>query len=281
MSVFGVLGTGTMGPQIAVAVSLAGHDVRLYNHVNHQETIHKIKLYAKFFAKKMAQSPDDMEAVLGRIRLVSDLLELADAHFVIEAVIEDLSVKQEIFRSLGSICSSAGVLATNTSSLEVEAIGKFAKDPSKVLGLHFFNPVFDIELVEIITTAQTSAPAVEEATAFSRQLNKGPLTFHESCVNRVLIPMINEECLILEQGLAGADVIDQALRLGAKHPIGPLALADLIGIDVVVSILESYEAKRGSRYRPASLLYTMTKNGHLGRKTGRGFFNYGKVKTKL
>jgi 3-hydroxybutyryl-CoA dehydrogenase len=257
METIGILGTGVMGPQIAASLAMAGYDVLLYNHRESAETASRLRQWLRYGARKNPTRSASLDQDLSAIHVTTDLQALRGASIVIESVVEDLSVKQALFAELNRICRPDAILASNSSSLDLRMIGQAVQEKGRLLGLHFFNPVFETGLVEVIVTPETQAASVEKVVALATALKKHPLTVTESCVNRILFPMINEACMALEQKVFKAADIDYAFRLGANHPIGPLALADLIGLDVVVAILEK---------------------GQLGRKTGTGFFSYGKNK---
>ena len=221
---------------------------------------------------------EDRDAALPRIIGTLDMQDAAKADVVIEAAVEDLDVKRSIFSKLDGIVSPGCILATNTSSLSVTAVASAVGSPDKVVGLHFFNPVPRMALIEIIRGAATSDETYEAAKALSERLGKTAVTVNESpgfVVNRILIPMINEAVFMLQEGVASAEDIDTAMKLGANHPMGPLALADLIGLDVCLAIMELLRDEMGEgKYRPAPLLRKMVRAGRLGRKSGEGFFRY-------
>ena len=204
--------------------------------------------------------------------------DLSDAELVIEAVFEDLDVKREVAERLGSILPEAASFASNTSSISIDRIAEAFPDPGRVVGIHFFNPVPVLPLVEVVVGAQTAPETVERAEALARQMGKTPIQVRDRpgfVVNRLLIPMINEAALLLGEGVAEAEAIDTAMKLGASHPMGPLALADLIGIDVCLAIMETLSADLdGARFAPAPRLRELASDGKLGRKTGAGFFVY-------
>ena len=221
---------------------------------------------------------EDRDAALPRIIGTLDMQDAAKADVVIEAAVEDLDVKRSIFSKLDGIVSPGCILATNTSSLSVTAVASAVGSPDKVVGLHFFNPVPRMALIEIIRGAATSDETYEAAKALSERLGKTAVTVNEYpgfVVNRILIPMINEAVFMLQEGVASAEDIDTAMKLGANHPMGPLALADLIGLDVCLAIMELLRDEMGEgKYRPAPLLRKMVRAGRLGRKSGEGFFRY-------
>ena len=221
---------------------------------------------------------EDRDAALPRIIGTLDMQDAAKADVAIEAAVEDLGVKRSIFSKLDGIVSPGCILATNTSSLSVTAVASAVGRPDKVVGLHFFNPVPRMALIEIIRGAATSDETYEAAKALSERLGKTAVTVNEYpgfVVNRILIPMINEAVFMLQEGVASAEDIDTAMKLGANHPMGPLALADLIGLDVCLAIMELLRDEMGEgKYRPAPLLRKMVRAGRLGRKSGEGFFRY-------
>jgi 3-hydroxybutyryl-CoA dehydrogenase len=223
-------------------------------------------------------SAPDREAALGRVRTVLDLEELSGADLVIEAAAEDMESKRALFADLDRLCRREAVLATNTSSLPIGALGAATTRPDKVLGVHFFNPVPAMALVEIVRSLDTSEESCQAMAELVRSLGKTPVVVNESpgfVVNRLLVPMINEAVSVLAEGLAPAEDIDEAMRLGANHPMGPLALADLIGLDVILAVMEVLQAELGEdKYRPHPHLRRMVRSGRLGRKSGRGFFDY-------
>ncbi|HHY79633.1 MAG TPA: 3-hydroxybutyryl-CoA dehydrogenase, partial [Thermoanaerobacter sp.] len=204
--------------------------------------------------------------------------EAKDADFVIEAAIENMEIKKQIFKELDNICKEGTILATNTSSLSITEIANVTTRPDKVIGMHFFNPVPVMKLVEVIKGMKTSSETFNTVKELAQKLGKTPVEVNEApgfVVNRILIPMINEAIGVLADGVASASDIDEAMKLGANHPIGPLALSDLIGNDVVLAIMDTlYSEFNDSKYRPHPLLRKMVRAGLLGRKTGKGFFEY-------
>jgi len=218
------------------------------------------------------------DELLGRIAASGELADLRDADIVIEAALEDLEVKKEIFASLGEICSPKCILGTNTSALSITALAAHVPRPERLVGIHFFNPAAVMKLVEIVRTPFTSQECLDQVRAFTESLGKEPVLVEESpgfIVNRLLIPMINEAVFLLSEGAASAEDIDTAMRLGANHPMGPLSLADLVGLDICLAIMETLHRELGEdKYRPAPLLRKMVRAGHLGRKTKKGFFEY-------
>jgi 3-hydroxybutyryl-CoA dehydrogenase len=219
-------------------------------------------------------------AALGRIRTATRLEDLADCHLVVEAVSENEELKRKIFDELGRICQPQAILASNTSSISLTRIAAATAHPQRVIGMHFMNPVSVMQLVEVIRALQTSDEVYQQTAALAQKLNKVPVEVKDSpafVVNRLLVPMINEAVFALSEGLASAEDIDTVMKLGANHPIGPLALADLIGLDTCLEIMNVLHRGFGDpKYRPCPLLQQMVDAGYLGRKSGRGFFSYGR-----
>ena len=275
-----VIGAGTMGGGIAQVAALHGLTVYLYD--IKQELVDKgLKGIADAWDKLVARgkmAAGDRDAALPRIIGTLDMQDAAKADVVIEAAVEKLDVKRSLFSKLSGIISPDCILATNTSSLSITAVASAVGRPDKVVGLHFFNPVPRMALIEIIRGAATSDEAYEAAKALSERLGKTAVTVNEYpgfVVNRILIPMINEAVFMLQEGVASAEDIDTAMKLGANHPMGPLALADLIGLDVCLAIMELLRDEMGEgKYRPAPLLRKLVRAGRLGRKSGEGFFRY-------
>ncbi|MBS5375766.1 MAG: 3-hydroxybutyryl-CoA dehydrogenase [Bilophila wadsworthia] len=275
-----VIGAGTMGGGIAQVAALHGFTVYLYD-IKQEFLDRGLKGIAGAWDRLVAcgkMAAEDRDAALPRIIGTLDMRDAAKADVVIEAAVEDLDVKRSIFSKLSGIVSPGCILATNTSSLSVTAVASAVGRPDKVVGLHFFNPVPRMALIEIIRGAATSDETYEAAKALSERLGKTAVTVNEYpgfVVNRILIPMINEAVFMLQEGVASAEDIDTAMKLGANHPMGPLALADLIGLDVCLAIMELLRDEMGEgKYRPAPLLRKMVRAGKLGRKSGEGFFRY-------
>lgn len=282
ISTVGVVGSGTMGNGIAHVFALAGYEVLMADVSNDilDASIEKIKKNMGRQVKKEKIAQADMDAALGRIRTTTDLDALKDADLVIEAVPEEIGLKKDIFRKLDSVCASECILASNTSSISISDIAGVTNRPDKVVGMHFMNPVPMMVLVELIKGKLTSEDTLKLVHETSQKLGKTPVAVNDSpgfVANRILMPMINEAVWSLQQGVAEAEDIDTVMRLGMNHPMGPLALADLIGLDVCQSILEVMHQGFGDKkYEPCPLLAQKVKDGHLGRKTGKGFYDYGK-----
>ncbi|HBN97072.1 MAG TPA: 3-hydroxybutyryl-CoA dehydrogenase [Firmicutes bacterium] len=279
MMTIGVIGAGTMGNGIAEAAAQVGKvilvDIDQGRAEEGRRTIEK-RLNRQVEKERIHAATKD--EILGRITATGDLADLKDVDMVIEAALEDLEVKKELFASLGKICSADCILGTNTSALSITAIAAHVPKPERVVGIHFFNPVTIMKLVEMVRTPFTSQECLENVKAFIESLGKTAVLVEESpgfVVNRLLIPMINEAVFLLAEGVASAEDIDTAMHLGANHPMGPLALADLIGLDICLAIMETLHMELGDdKYRPAPLLRKMVRAGRLGRKTKNGFFAY-------
>ncbi|MBQ9492780.1 MAG: NAD(P)-binding domain-containing protein [Oscillibacter sp.] len=274
-----IFGAGTMGSGIAQVFAAKGHTALMYASSVASAQKHKDKLSAsldKLVGRgKMTQEAKD--AIMNNI-LVEEKSAAADADLVIECVKEDMATKKELLRELDAMCKPETIFASNTSSLSITEMANGLNHP--VIGMHFFNPVPMMKLVEVIRGANTSQETFECIYKLSEEIGKTPVEVAEApgfVVNKILIPMINEAIGLLETGVASAEDIDTAMKLGANHPMGPLALGDLVGLDVCLAIMNTLYTETGDpKYRPAGLLKKYVRAGWLGRKSGRGIFNYSK-----
>ena len=277
-----VVGTGTMGNGIAQTFAQAGHDVLLKGRSEASlGKAHKaIEKSLSKLVEKGKMEAAEKEAITARIKDTMDYGDCKDVDLVIEGVAEDMATKVEIFKTLDAICKPEAILATNTSSLSITEIVAATNRPDKVVGMHFFNPVPMMKLVEVITGQLTSQETHDRVMAIASEVGKTPVSANEApgfIVNRILIPMINEGVSIYADGVASKEEIDEAMKLGANHPMGPLALGDLIGLDVCLAIMEVlFHEFEDSKYRPHPLLRKMVRANQLGRKTGIGFYDYRK-----
>jgi len=269
-----------MGAGIAQVAAEAGLDVALLDPVTgaYERARDRIGGFLERKVTKGQLHAGLAEAAMGRIHEAGSVADLAAAEFVIEAIPEELDLKRDAFRRLDAAAAPSTIRATNTSSLSVGRIAEATARPERVVGMHFFNPVPVMALVELIRGLQTSDSTQAAAEAFVARIHKTAISARNSpgfAVNRILVPMINEAVFVLQEGLASAEHIDDGMRLGCNHPIGPLALADLIGLDTLLAVMEVfYHSFNDCKYRPAPLLREMVEAGYLGRKSGRGFYRY-------
>lgn len=276
----GVVGAGTMGSGIAQAFAVAGFDVvmRDINDAFVQRGLSTIQKSLDRLAGKNKITVEEKDAALARIETTTELEPLSDCDLVVEAALEEVDLKVGLFKELDGLCKPETILASNTSSISLTKIAAATNRPGRVIGMHFFNPVPMMKLVEVIRALQTDDEVRQVVEEVSRKVGKIPHTVKDSygfVVNRVLVPMINEGINCLYEGLAEPEDIDEVMKLGANHPMGPLALADLIGLDIVLNVMETlYQGFEDPKYRPSPLLKQMVDAGYLGRKTGRGFHSY-------
>ena len=280
INVFGVVGAGQMGNGIAQVAAASGLDV-IMNDIKQEFVDRGMGVIAANLARGVAKgrlSPEEKSAILGRITASTNLEDMARADYVVEAATEREDLKFGIFRDLDRICPPATVLATNTSSIPIGRIAAQTGRPDKVIGMHFMNPVPVMKLVEIIRGLATSEETFTLTWKLSERFGKTPAEandFPGFIANRILMPMINEAIFCLYHGVGEAEAIDTVMKLGMNHPMGPLALADLIGLDTCLAIMETlYNGFNDSKYRPCPLLRKYVEAGWLGRKSGRGFYRY-------
>ena len=276
----GVVGAGTMGNGIAQVAAVAGLDVIMID-VNEQALSKGLATLTGSLGRLVDKEKLDAasrDAALARIETSTDYQRLSAADIIIEAATENVELKVRILKQIESVARADAVIASNTSSISITALGAVLADPTRFIGMHFFNPVPLMTLVEVIRGLQTTAATVDAVRELTERLGKSPISVTNSpgfVVNRILVPMINEAFFVLAEGIANAEEIDAGMKLGANHPIGPLALADLVGLDVCLSVMDVYLKDFGdSKYRACPLLRELVAAGRLGRKTGWGVFKY-------
>lgn len=273
----GVIGAGTMGQGIANAFATAGYNVTVCDIKIEwaQNGINKIGAKLDKLVSREKITAEKAEGIKSNLT-AGEYKDLADCDLIVEAVLEKIEIKKDLFKTLDEICKEDCIFGTNTSSLSVTEIANGIKH--NVIGMHFFNPADRMKLVEVISGENTPVETKEAIIEYSKSLGKTPVEVAEGpgfVVNRILIPMINEACFIYQEGLASVEDIDTAMKLGANHPMGPLALGDLIGLDIVLDVMEVLYTETGDpKYRPCTLLKKMVRAGKLGQKTKQGFYSY-------
>lgn len=274
-AIIGVIGAGTLGVGIAHVAAETGYSVILKS-----RTVESLDKARNKINKWLLKTRSEKEAfeILDNIDFTVDMTPVRSANIIIEAVVEDIEVKKQLFRELGDICPKDTILSSNTSSLSITKLSSVVPNPERVVGMHFFNPVQKMQLVEVIRGDNTSEQTIESIKDLVTKLGKTYVVTTDTpgfIVNRILMPLINEAIQILENGNATAKEIDTAIKLGLNHPMGPLELADLIGLDVCLSIMKQlHEGLNDDRYQPSYSLIEMVDDGLLGKKTGKGFYNY-------
>ena len=279
MKVF-IIGAGQMGLDIGHVMAKAGHQV-VFNDMSDEilaRQVGKLEKSLEKLVSKGKMAEEKKAAIMANISTDATHAGAADADLVLEAIVENVDVKKALFAELDGICKPETIFATNTSSISITQIAAATKRQDKVIGMHFFNPATVMKLVEVINGLNTSKETFDTIYALSQEIGKDPVEVKEGpgfVVNRILIPMINEACIVLEEGLATPEDIDKSMKLGCNHPMGPLALGDLIGLDTCLHIMDVFYAETcDSKYRASRLMRQMVRGGKLGRKSGEGFFKY-------
>jgi len=275
-----VIGAGIMGLDIAQIFAGSNYDV-LIRDIN-DEVIQNAKFRLdKTLDKQISKGKLDQarkKSIIDKLTFTTDLNLAANADLVVEAAVENLEIKRKVFTQLDNICNMSTIFASNTSSISITAIAAATRRSDKFIGIHFFNPANVMKLVEIIRGANTSDDTFDTVFKLVKAIGKEPVSVHEApgfVVNKILVPMINEACDIVDQGISSIEDVDKAMRLGANHPMGPLALGDLIGLDICLAAMDTlYSETHDSKYRASLLLRKMVRAGQLGRKTGKGFYDY-------
>ena len=275
-----VIGGGTMGLDIARVFASKNFNVTVYDLteeiIARSEARLKASLNKRVARGKMTQ--EEMDGILANMAFTTNFDNIGSAEFVIEAIIENVKIKKDLYANLDAVCSENTIFASNTSALSITELASATKRPDKFIGMHFFNPATVMKLVEVIRGQKTSDETFETVRQLSLDIGKQPVEVNEApgfVVNRILIPLVNEGCCIVQEGVASVKDVDTAMKLGANHPMGPLELGDLIGLDVCLAVMDTmYNETHDPKYRACTLLRKMVRAGLLGRKTGKGFYEY-------
>lgn len=271
----GIIGTGILGVGIAHVAAESGFNVILKSRSD--ESLNKAREKIKYWLQK-TRNENDTHDILENIHFTTDMLSMKNSNFIIEAVVEDIEIKKQIFKELGRVCGKDIIIASNTSSLSISELSSNISNPARFVGMHFFNPVQKMELVEVIRGNNTSQETIDNVINIAEKLGKTPVVVKDTpgfIVNRILMPLLSEAINALDEGVASANDIDTAIKLGLNHPMGPLELADLIGLDVCLAIMQRlYEGFNDKKYKPSFILTELVQKGCLGRKTGEGFYKY-------
>ena len=278
----GIIGAGTMGNGIAQVAASAGYDVVLLDVSDAalEKGLAALSNSLDRLIKKEVMNAEQKSQTLARIKTTTHYADLAQVSLVIEAATENQAIKESILQQVDQVVSKDAIIASNTSSISITHLGSRNSRPERFIGIHFFNPPPLMALIEVIMGKQTSPETLKAVLAMATRMGKEPITVQSSpgfVVNRILLPMINEAFFVLHEGIASPEDIDTGMKLGCNHPIGPLALADLIGLDTCLAIMEVYHKEfKDDKYRPSPYLIDLVDKGHLGRKTGRGVYAYDK-----
>jgi len=281
IKIIGIIGAGTMGGGIAQVAAQSGYEVVLKD-VSEEYVRTGFAKIKERLAKRVGEGKlenHEKDRILSNIKTTTSLEDCKDADLIIEAVIEKEDIKKHIFKELDTICNDETIFASNTSSISITRLAEITKRPERFAGMHFMNPAYIMKLVEVVKGLATSEETVSVITAVAKKMGKIPVVVNDFpgfVSNRVLMPMINDAIYCLQEGVASREGIDTIMKLGANHPMGPLELADFIGLDTCLAILEILHAELGEKYRPCPLLQKMVAGGKIGRKSGEGFYEYRK-----